>query len=357
MRILFFCENTIDRPEYHLVTAVARKYAGVRAILGPDSPDAERLRAEGVSVTPLRVRSRLDRRAVQTVRNLLTEGPADVVHCLGSHRQISTALLASRGMSAKQVAYRGTLGHLNRLNPASRLSYLNSRIDRIVCASKAVKDFLLGLRIPESRLCVIYKGHDPAWYEPHERDELAEMGVPIDGLLIGCAARIRPLKGVPVLLQAMALLPADANVHVVLAGDLDDSRVSRLAEAPACRGRVHILGRRDDAPSVMGACDVFAMPSLRREGLPRALIEAMAQGVPAIVSDVGGMPELVHNGEQGIVVPPGDSRALADAILRLADANVRKEMGRRAREQVATQFSLDRTIERTFALYESLSGN
>jgi glycosyltransferase involved in cell wall biosynthesis len=97
------------------------------------------------------------------------------------------------------------------------------------------------------------------------------------------------------------------------------------------------------------------MPSLRREGMPRALIEALAQGVPAIVSRVGGMPELVRGGVEGLIVPPGQPAPLAAAIAHLRDDDaLRQSMGRNARARIATDFSIERTVEQTIALYRAL---
>jgi L-malate glycosyltransferase len=99
------------------------------------------------------------------------------------------------------------------------------------------------------------------------------------------------------------------------------------------------------------------MPSLDREGLPRAAIEAMAQGVPAVVTDVGGMSELVRDGVEGFVVLPGRPPALADALLRLMrNPELRRMMGRQARERIRTEFSVERSVSGTLATYESVVG-
>lgn len=356
MRILIVCENSIDRPEFHVISSLAERGFDVQVVIGPGCADIPRLREKGLAVTEIRMRSRVDRRARRKLRELLQQSSVDLVHCLGSHKQVANALAATRGTGTPVVAYRGTMGHLNRWDPTSWLSYLNPRLSAIICASDAVRQNLADLGIAPGRLRTIYKGHDPDWYRPANREALAELGVPDGTFVIGCAARIRPLKGIPVLIEALRRMKAP-DAHLLLVGSVDDPQVRDMAQAQSLRAQIHLVGHRDDAASLMGACDAFVMASLRREGMPRAIIEAMSQDVPAVVSDIGGMPELVIDGESGRVVPVSDSTALADALnaMRL-DPEMRKSMGQRARERVESVFSVKHTVEQTAALYHELAG-
>jgi glycosyltransferase involved in cell wall biosynthesis len=105
----------------------------------------------------------------------------------------------------------------------------------------------------------------------------------------------------------------------------------------------------------MAACDVFVLPSLRREGLPRAVIEAMAYRTPPIVTNCGGSPELVEDGVSGLVVPPGDDGAIANAVRKLAaDPAVREDMGKAARERIRLHFNIENTIRKTLKLYQAV---
>ncbi len=119
--------------------------------------------------------------------------------------------------------------------------------------------------------------------------------------------------------------------------------------------RIHRSGFRTDAPAISAACDVFCLPSTKREGLARSVIEAMAYRVPPIVTDSGGSPELVVDGVSGFVVPPRDARSIADAIEKLfRDPELRRRMGDAARERIATDFRNEDTVLKTIALYEEL---
>jgi len=121
------------------------------------------------------------------------------------------------------------------------------------------------------------------------------------------------------------------------------------------RDRIHLTGFRSDAPALMAACDAYVLPALRREGLPKGVIEAMANAVPPIVSDSGGSPELVVDGESGLVVPSGSASHLAEAIAYLMEhPEARRNMGLRARERIDNDFRIEDTIRKTAALYRKL---
>ena len=136
-----------------------------------------------------------------------------------------------------------------------------------------------------------------------------------------------------------------------------DKLTQRIAESPA-KDRIHRAGFVTNAPELSAACDVFCMPSTKREGLARSIIEAMAYRVPPVVTDAGGSPELVEDGKSGFVVPPRDAKALAEAIEKLyRDADLRQRMGNAARERIATAFRNEETVRQTIALYEELVPN
>jgi glycosyltransferase involved in cell wall biosynthesis len=114
------------------------------------------------------------------------------------------------------------------------------------------------------------------------------------------------------------------------------------------------LGRREDVPAILANCDIAVLPS-RAEGLPNAVLEYMAAGLPTVVSRVGGNAELVENGVTGLVVPPEDTVALSIAFLNLLhDPDLAREMGRRGREFIVHNFSFDRLVREVDALYTEL---
>lgn len=345
-----------DRVELNLACALQKSGLDLFAIDNPDSPAIEWCQSCGIPHLDHEFHNRFEREAIAIYRDLLKDRRFDVLHCL-TNRALSTALLATRHMAhpPKIVAYRGTMGHLHRWDPASRLSYLSPRVDAIVCVSDAVRRYLREFDIPDSRLDVVWKGHDPAWYSPAPRSALTELGIPPHAVAVAFVGNIRPVKGADDLLDAFdGISPAD-NVHLVLIGEVRDHHVEKqIGRHP----HVHFLGFRPNAASLAGACDLAVMPSIEREGLPKAILEAMSQGVPPVVTDVGGMPELVEHEACGIVVPPRNPAALRSALLRLArDPNLRRRFGAAARARVEGPFHFRHTVDKTLAIYRRLLAN
>jgi len=346
-----------DRPDVALYAGLQAAGFDLELICLPGTLGHDTLAARGISVTQRRIMNRLNLGAVHAIRQRLKEKRFDIVYA-PRNSTISVCLLASRGMPIKRVTYRGTSGHLSWFDPASWLTYLNPKVDRIICVSEAVRRYLLGMHLPPERLVTIYKGHDPSWYAGTPPSSLAEFGIPAGAVVVGFTGNMRPVKGVDVLIEAARQLPAEPPIHFLLVGEVRDSRIERLARDPQVRDRLHFTGFRKDAPALAGACDIFVMPSVEREGLPRSVIEAMAQGIAPIVSDVGGMPELVVKDECGLVVPPRDPAALAQAILTLAkDPARRQTFGKRARIRIEKEFHIQHTIDKAIALFRDVAAS
>jgi glycosyltransferase involved in cell wall biosynthesis len=185
------------------------------------------------------------------------------------------------------------------------------------------------------------------------------LGIPEEATVLGNVARFHPMKNHAGLLAAAGeLAAADPTLHLILAGtgvSPDNPALAQFGEGlPA--GRLHLLGDRDDVPALMNAFDIFCLPSAWGEAFSNAIGEAMACGVPCVVTDVGDARELV--GGTGKVVPPGDTAALTRALkelLAMPDGE-RRELGRTARERIAEHFSLELAAGRYRDLYRAAGG-
>lgn len=349
-----------DRPEAETFIGLHALGFDLRVLSSPDARHYERLRDAGVPVVPLDLTARIDKNAVAEIRRQIDEQGTQILH-LFNNKAVLNGLRAARGRRVKIVAYRGIVGNVGFLNPFSWMRYLNPRVDRIVCVAEAVRRYfldmrLLGLRVAPDKPVTIYKGHSLDWYcEPPA--DLGIFDVPQDAFTIACVANYRPRKGVNVLVEAMRHLPRTAPVHLLLIGNMQDRKLLAQIAASPSADRIHVLGYRDDAPSVVAACDAAVLPSLRREGLPKTVIEAMAYAVPPIVTNVGGSPELVEHEKSGLVVPPGDPEALARAIETLRRDPARAAAyGEAARRRIAERFPIAETIRATAELYRELVG-
>ena len=174
---------------------------------------------------------------------------------------------------------------------------------------------------------------------------------------IGNIARFHPVKDQAMLLHAFArVVTARADVDLLLVGDGPlRGTLMELARSLGLDSRVHFLGVRSDVPDILRALDVFALTSLS-EAASLTLLEAMAAGVPVVVTAVGGNPELVRHGIDGLHVPRGDAGATALALLQiLGDPGVASVMGNSARQRVVEHYQLDATIAAYIQLYKKLS--
>lgn len=348
-----------DRPEVATAIGLARRGCDIRVCLMPGGSNEGRFAQAGLDVISIPMRRRIDPASIRLLREELRRGRYDILHLL-HNRAISNGLIAARGIPGlKVIAYRGIVGNLSYLDPASWLRHLNPRVDRIICVADAVRDSMLkvslfGLKLRPERVVTIHKGHDPAWYDATPVD-LAQFGIPADAFVIGCIANWCPRKGLEILLEAFASLPPDRPVYLLLAGHMKSRRLAARVARHVYADRIRNLGYRDDAPGLIAACDVSVLPTVKREGLPKTVIEAMAYGVTPVVTDCGGSPELVVDGQCGRVVPPGDAPALADALLTLYhDEPLRRRLGQAARERIARDFNVRTTIDRTLAVYQEL---
>jgi len=193
----------------------------------------------------------------------------------------------------------------------------------------------------------------------------AELGIPADAPLVGMVANFRPRKGAEVLIAAVAALPDSAGQPWLLLvgeafrdGERDyGAELTAAATAAGIGARTLQAGFRADVDRLIGAMDLFVLPSRFGEGLPMVLLEAMGAGIPVVSTPVEGIAELVDDGRNGLLVPPNDSAALSAAIARLlADATVRDRLGREGRTTVEGGYSADAMAAGIEAVYAELIG-
>ncbi|MFA5027725.1 MAG: glycosyltransferase [Candidatus Methylomirabilota bacterium] len=249
--------------------------------------------------------------------------------------------------------------------PVSRLFLavergLARRTDRIVILGPRLRAAMLALGIGRpDQYAVIPLGLELARFRSVRRDPLslrATLGVPAGAPLLGSIGRLVPIKDHPTLFRALAAVPAGpAAPHLAVVGDGEcRGELERLAEALGIGARIHFLGWRHDLEAILAGCDVV-ISSSRNEGTPVALIEAMAAGVPVLATDVGGVGDLVADGETGWLVPPADPGAMAARLQTLlADRAGAERAAARARDAVFARHDAPGLIRRMEALYDEV---
>jgi glycosyltransferase involved in cell wall biosynthesis len=244
-------------------------------------------------------------------------------------------------------------GHIAAQRLSARL------VLRTLCVSEAIREEFAQLGLPNEKLCVLPLGIDVERFclhrDPGVRTRIrASFRVPANTPLVGTVSRAEPVKGLPHLVEAaarVAVVRPDVR-WLVVGGGSQMQQLQGLAKALGVVDRIVFEGVREDIPDLLQAMDIFVLPSLS-EGLPLAALEAMASGRPVVCSRVGGLAELVSHEETGLLVPPGDSTALAEGVLRLlSDSTLGHRLADLARGEAITRYDHRVFIEQLFDVYE-----
>ena len=300
-------------------------------------------------------RRKVDLAAIGALRKTIREFQPDIVHSF-LPRSLSQTVLATIGLRKKPkiVSFYGITRVPSWREPADWITYLSPRVSMHACESYAVKSALVQGGVPEAKCEVIYNCVEKSAHVLSRQELLAKYQIPEGAFVVGTVATVRPVKGIDVLLRALIECSDIGNLFAIIAGPIHDSKAATLSHHPRLQGRIRMLGYTHNASSLMQGMDLFAMPS-RKEGLCRALLEAMGQGVCPIVSDAGGMKEVVRNGIDGIVFPTEDSVALASAIRRLhATPTQITRFGCSANERVQSMCSPRVVGDRVINMYRRL---
>jgi glycosyltransferase involved in cell wall biosynthesis len=290
----------------------------------------------------------------------------DVGHANSIRAGIILALARLRGV-ARVVHVRDCLPPSAAGTAAARL--VAASADVVVANSHYTAEWFRAAA-PAARLEVVHNGVDLRRFDPRRVDGARArraLGPALHGrLLLGVMAQLSPWKGQECAVAALAALVRDGvDAHLLLIGSVkfrdaatrldNEAYVRRLREridAQGLRERVSWLGEREDVPELLAALDVLLLPS-SQEPFGRALIEAMALGVPVIATDVGGPREIVRDGEEGLLLAPDQPREWAAAIRRLGeDEQLRARMGAAGRDRVQEAFSADAHARAMGAVYE-----
>jgi glycosyltransferase involved in cell wall biosynthesis len=306
-----------------------------------------------------RIRSLAFLRAFARYARLVRELPIDVVQASFYEESFLAGMLQHYTGVASVYHKVDQLGPPRGITNRIALRYRNRHMDHVVANSDAVREWLGRIEgVSRDRTEVIYNGVDLERFRPagetQKKTARVELGLPEDHLTIGVTANLRSYKGIDNLVAAVAqVVRREGGVSLVIIGD---GPCRAEIEKQVCQlglgGHVHFLGSREDVPSVLAACDVGALTS-RTEGFPNAILEYMAAGLPTTATDVGGIPEVLVDGETGFLVPAGDVEAIANRLSRLlGNAALRSEMGRRARTVVEESFSVAAMSAEYAGLYE-----
>jgi len=342
-----------------LAEGLSRRGHRVAIVSRPEGDVPARAREEGLDFIPLPLKHEFDFGSARRLARVYDERAVDVVHV---HKGIahSVALFATY-LSRRRPVLVVNRGVSFPLDVFNRIKF-HVRMDAAVTVCEDIKKVIVASgNLPAEKVNVIFAGVDLARFDPaktdRERVRREWEVVPDETLLVQVGAR--EWKGWKDLIGAAALLAPDfpklKTAVVACEGDSKKAEVSAFARQNAIEDRVLPIGFRDDMPDVLAAADVVADMSYEGLGITGTLREAMALGKPVIASSAGGNPELVVDGESGLLVPPRKPEALAEALRRLlSDRALSVRLGRAGLERVAKSFSSEVRLDRIEALYWKL---
>ena len=363
MKVLYLItELNVGGAERALARLVARvdrhRFAPTVACLYGLGLVAEEIQALGVDVHCLEIKSALNLRAFVRLYRLVHRLNPTILHSFMFHANLLGRLVGRLANVPIVISAERTMGQesQNRLI----LNRLTAPLaDRITAVSKAVGDFVVKeIGLASDKVVVIPNGVDLETYGRAADRASAKQAIGLESHfpLIGVVSNLRPVKGVSYLIQAFVqVIQSYPDACLLIVGDGPERvALNNLAADLGIVEQTLFVGERFDIPNLLAAMNVFALSSLW-EGMPNAALEAMAAGLPVVATRVGGTPEVVEHGVTGLLVPPRDPKALAEAIIALLQDRERAEaMGQAGRERVEKCFSVKRMVQQTEALYEEL---
>ena len=320
-----------------------------------DGPLAQTARDMGVPVFQLAMNSPFDLAAAKKLARLCREEGFDVIHAQYP-RENCVAVLAGLFGSRARVVF---TSHLTIRQPLlwRPLNWImTSRDHRIIALCEESAAILAENRVNRSRTTMIYNGVDASAMPPRDRSVLARLGVGEDELALTILARFAPEKGLPFLCRAIGRLREKTRVpfRVLIAGEGEQlEEIRRLIRSLGLDGTVLLLGFRKDSARLLAASDLYLNSSGYNEAMSFAILEAMANRLPVVATDVGGNRTLVElDGQAGAIVPYGDEEGFSGAIQTLLeDDGLRQRLGEAAFQKTLGVFSLGYMLDRTFETY------
>ncbi|MDI3480563.1 MAG: hypothetical protein PWQ97_218 [Tepidanaerobacteraceae bacterium] len=290
---------------------------------------------------------------IKEIRDIILAEKVDIVHTHASF----AGRIAGRLSGCKVVLTRHGLG-TGRSGMVKRVATsIISRIftDCIIAISRAVKINLIESGVPADMIKIVYNGIDLSKFNGVKPRLKRELGLG-DGPIIGIVARLVPEKGYEYALFSMArVLKRFPNALMVIVGDgpLRQKLKDMVDELQIMRN-VIFLGYQENVEGLVADFDVFILPSVS-EGMGLALLEAMALGKPVVATEAGGIPEVVKNGVNGLLVPPKDEGSLAEAIITILTSGQKAfSLGQAAKTTVFEKFSAKTMAEKTMEIYDKI---
>lgn len=345
---------------YRLALAMRQRgYQPTVVSLAGAGPVGQRLRQADIPVSSCEGRGGSDFRVLRRLTRILRDLRPDVVHAFLFHANIAVRLCARRAaVPVDRVICEIQTVELKRRWHLT-VDQWTHRLCRMTIGNSpsVIEHLATRARIPRARLRLVRGGIDASPYRNAKPVDPSSLGVRDQSPVILWTGRLDPVKGLFFLLDAFQIVQRLAGAHLLLAGGGPLlHRLRRRITRLGLDGAVHLLGVRDDVAALLKAADLYLLPS-RAEGLPNALLEAMAAGCPIVTTDVPGCRDLITHQRTGLLVSYGNVEQLAAAMMRLLrDRPMADRLARAASEEVRKHWSITATIDGYDSVYRDILG-
>lgn len=360
LKVLFISDlnqsGAMTQPERMMLLGFRQAGIDLTVVTHHQSEETIELENNGITFYYQNLQKKISFPAIKNLRRLIREGKFDILHVTFG-KAATNALIASRGIKIKTIAYYGSLS-LHWYDPSAYLGFLNHHIDHYICVSHAVAEHVKR-QLPASRkgnITIIPRGFDTQWIRSLKPVSRTELNIPEEAFVVCCVAIVRKVKGICFLVKAIKKLPENLPLYFLLVGDGTDSpKIKRAMSHTPYAKNIRLIGRVHHAPGYIAACDLYVQPSIN-EGLGRALAEAMSLGKIVVATDGGGTKELISDHIDGIILPAKSPSAIADTIVYcLNNREILQPLREKAKGKIENNFPINRVITDTLNLYYKIT--
>jgi glycosyltransferase involved in cell wall biosynthesis len=333
-------------------SAFAKRGFHVLIACQPGSHLGREAQRRGLTMRPVAMHEAVDVRACWRLRRLMRTEDVDLVH---THSSIDAWLAGFAAKSLRLPVVRSR--HVSIPVKRRRNFVYNALCDRIISSGEAIREVLIAGGVDPEKIVAIPAGVDTAQFHPAVSGAAVRRELAINGPVIGTVAMFRRSKGYHVLLRAIpAILRSEPGAVFLWVGDgVGRTALQQEVAEAGVQAKVHVAGFREDVPACLAAMDVVVLPSITSDGVPQVILQALAMRKPVVASAVGGIPEVIQHQRTGVLVPPNDPQALAEAVVQvLRDPEPATAWAQVGGQLIDTHYALEYMIDRTAAVYTAV---
>lgn len=342
-----------------LFLSVGLKQRGRHVILAcwDSSEIKKRAIKENIPIATLKMRQEYDIFAILELAKIIKEHKIDIVHA--HHPKAHSLGLAANALAKAPIfLYTRRVIFPIRKSFFSQIKYKSRRIDKIVAVSEGVKTILVEYGIKPERIEVIHSGTDISRFNPEINSHKIrkEFNIPDDFSVVSLIGNFSYYKGHTFFLKAIPLILKEMpkTKFIITGRDTDNKELKNLVVKLDISQNTILTGFRRDIPDILAATDLSVNASLQ-EGFAGTIRESLAMEKPVVATNVGGNPEMVIDNQNGLLIPPENSDAIAEGVIKLlGDKEVLKKMGEEGHRIVKEKFSVEAMVAKTEKLYEQL---